>query len=115
MPCVLHPHTEVHCGQPPPANSRHGSDMVSSILHRELGFPNWDRSVTEIHKNPPVISVNENKNKGRFFINILYWATALGCGVAIGLSGSYSVADPDDYKLYEWLFPWFCGFVQWEQ
>lgn len=59
--------------------------------------------------------MNENKNKGMFFLNILYWATALGCGVAIWLSGSYSVVDPDDYKLYEWLFPWFCGFVQWEQ
>lgn len=31
------------------------------------------------------------------------------------LSGSSSVAQPDDCKLCEWLFPWFCGFVQLEQ
>lgn len=68
-------------------------------------------------KNPRKIpsSVDENKNKGMLFINILQWASALGYEVAIIVSGSYSVVDPDDYKLYEWLFPWFCGFVQWEQ
>lgn len=59
--------------------------------------------------------MDENKNKGMLFINILQWASALGYEVAIIVSGSYSVVDPDDYKLYEWLFPWFCGFVQWEQ
>lgn len=31
------------------------------------------------------------------------------------LSGSSSAAQPDDCKLGEWLFPWFCGFVQLEQ
>lgn len=31
------------------------------------------------------------------------------------LSGSSSVAQPDGCKLCEWLFPWFCGFVQLEQ
>lgn len=76
-------------------------------MHRELGI-----HTSHKFKN---ISVNENKNKRMFFINILYRATALGFGFAIGLSCSYSVVDPDDYKLYEWLFPWFCGFVQWEQ
>lgn len=34
-------------------------------------------------------------------------------GVAIQLNVSYSAADPDYYKLYELLFPWFCGFVHW--
>lgn len=31
------------------------------------------------------------------------------------LSGSSSAAQSDDCKLGEWLFPWFCGFVQLEQ
>lgn len=31
------------------------------------------------------------------------------------LSGSSSVAQPEDCMLCEWLFPWFCGFVQLEQ
>lgn len=57
----------------------------------------------------------KTKKRGMFFLNILYWASALGHEIAIILSGSSSVVDPDDYKLCEWLFPWFCGFVQLEQ
>lgn len=33
-------------------------------------------------------------------------------GVAFQLNISYSIVDPDYYKLYELLFPWFCGFVK---
>lgn len=73
--------------------------MTSSMDHRELELPNWDKT--------------EQKQRDCSLNTLLgFW---VGCAVAIRLSGSYSVVDPDDYKLYEWLFPWFCGFVQWEQ
>lgn len=75
----------------------------------QTGIKRWQKSTEIPH------FCKWKQKKGMFFLNILYWASVLGHEIAIILSGSSSVVDPDDYKLCEWLFPWFCGFVQLEQ
>lgn len=43
---------------------------------------------------------------------MLFWVSAFESAIAITLSGSSSIAEPDDCKLREWLFPmvlWLCA------
>lgn len=77
---------------------------AATILKRR-GHPNWKKKKVfwqfeHMHTSVAKFSMQSG-------VSALEKTTAL--------SGSSSVAQPDDCKLCEWLFPWFCGFVQLEQ
>ena len=97
---VLHPRTDTH-GQPPLDSLERGPWQVL----KSIG--NW--------KIRTGIKQRGQKQKQR---NALYkyntWWYRWDVGLPLGWV-AVSVVDPDDYKLYEWLFPWFCASVQWEQ
>lgn len=60
------------------------------------------------HKKPPkkpLLNTNQGDVLSKYSI----------LGMSFIWLASPTVIDPDDYRLCEWLFPWFCGFVQLEQ
>lgn len=78
--------------------------MTRSTVHRELGIRNWEPT------NVPHFCAQKQKQGDvlcKYYTGWQLWDVWLPLGWVAD-----SVADPDDYKLYEWLFPWFCGIVQ---